>query len=244
MATQNSLFNLRNHVKYLKTMSLESAQSTAEPLLHVTNLSQAYHHKTILKNLSFTLNRAEIVTILGRNGTGKTTLLKVLAGLLKPLRGQIKPSLDHTGMSLFLPDGFLYEDLSLMENLNLYAKLGGAALDWQQEMSERLGLHDFLNHPVRTLSRGQKIRGALCRTFLFDKSIYLLDEPFTGLDPTSIEKLVQLFRFLRTRGKTVLLSTHQMDSLWGVSDHWWQMENGQLLPLKNPEQLLEEWKNL
>lgn len=224
-------------------MPLESSQSAPQPLLHVTKLSQAYHHKTILKNLNFALNHAEIVTILGRNGTGKTTLLKVLAGLLKPLSGQVGPSQDHTGISLFLPDGFLYEDLTLHENLKLYARLGSTDPSWLDEMIERLCLKDFLNHTVRTLSRGQKMRGALCRTFLFDKTLYLLDEPFTGLDQTSIERLVLLLKFLRTRGKTVLLSTHQIDSLLGSSDRWWQIKNGQLHDLENPAQLMESWKN-
>ena len=168
----------------------------------------------------------------------------MLAKLLKPLSGTIDTYPGCRGVSLFLPDGFLYDTLTLHENLDLYRHLSGADPDWQHDIAERLGLGDFMHTQVRDLSRGQKIRGALCRCFLLKASLYLLDEPFTGLDPTSIEKLSQLLKFLRTQGKTIVLATHQIDSLLGISDRWWQIQNGQLHDLTDPLRLMEEWKNL
>ncbi len=212
-------------------------------LLVATGLSQSYQHRLILKGLDFSLARGEIVSMLGRNGSGKTTLLKVLANLLKPARGSVTTDSNYAGTSLFLPDGFLYEDLTLGENLNLYAKLCATDTNWKNDISTRLHLADFIDNKVRNLSRGQKARGALCRTFMQNASLYLLDEPFTGLDPTSMERLTQLIAYLKSCGKTVLVATHHIENLVGVSDRWWQMENGRLHVVNNPSQLIEEWKH-
>lgn len=211
-------------------------------LLTSKGLCQAYQHQLTLKNLDFSLQCGEIVCMLGRNGSGKTTLLKVLANLLKPLRGQIHKSKQHDGTSLFLPDGFLYEDLTLGENLELYASLCATDETWEKDIMARLRLEDFLHNKVRKLSRGQKIRGALCRAFMQNASLYLLDEPFTGLDTTTMEHLAQLLAHLKSCGKTVVLATHHIEQVLSIADRWWLMEQGRLSSINNPEQLIAEWK--
>lgn len=216
--------------------------SNRSELLTVQGLCQSYQHFLVLKDLDFSLNFGEVVSMLGRNGSGKTTLLKVLAHLLKPIRGTITTHPVSLGISLFLPDGFLYEDLTLRENLDLYARLCGTDANWQEEIRTRLGLGDFMDNKVRNLSRGQKIRGALCRTFMQNASLYLLDEPFTGLDPTTMSRLAQLLVYLKSKEKTILLATHHIDSVLKITDSWWQMENGRLNSVANPSQLIEEWK--
>ena len=211
-------------------------------LLVATGLCQSYQRRLILKGLEFSLSRGQIVSMLGRNGSGKTTLLKVLARLLKPVRGNVTTAADYDGASLFLPDGFLYEDLTLGENLDLYAKLCGTDSQWRQNISDKLHLSSFIDNKVRNLSRGQKARGALCRTFMQNASLYLLDEPFTGLDPTSMERLSQLMSYLKSCGKTILLATHHIDNVETISDAWWQMENGRLSVITDPQQLIADWK--
>lgn len=211
-------------------------------LLASKGLSQAYQHQLTLKSLDFSLSCGEIVCMLGRNGSGKTTLLKVLANLLQPLRGEISKAPHYSGASLFLPEGFLYEDLTLGENLELYAKLCATDPAWKKDISTRLRLEDFLHNKVRKLSRGQKIRGALCRTFMQNASLYLLDEPFTGLDPSTMEHLAQLILYLKSCRKTVLLATHQIDPVISISDRWWLMEQGRLSTINNPAQVIAEWK--
>ena len=211
-------------------------------LLVAKGLCQSYQHRLILKGLDFTLATGEIVTMLGRNGSGKTTLLKVLASLLKPIRGTLSTRGDYAGASLFLPDGFLYEDLTLRENLDLYARLCLTNAAWRADISERLHLKDFIDNKVRNLSRGQKARGALCRTFMQNAALYLLDEPFTGLDPTTMERLAHLLAYLKSCGKTVLLATHHIDNVISIADRWWQMENGRLSLVTDPESLIAEWK--
>lgn len=205
---------------------LVNQKSSEPPLLSAKNLSQAYEHKIILKDVNLELRQGETVALIGANGSGKTTLLKVLAGLLKPKSGQIHKGPNFKGSSLFLPDHFLYEDFTLLENLNLYAELYQTDLEWKKNLIAQLNLIPFLDEKVRTLSRGQKIRGALCRSFLPKTSLYFLDEPLTGLDKASEENLLRLLHDLRAEGKTILLATHQTEPLQPLADRWWQMEKG------------------
>ena len=201
-------------------------KSSERPLLSAKNLSQAYEHKIILKDIDLELWRGETITLVGANGSGKTTLLKVLAGLLKPRSGQIQKGPDFSGSSLFLPDHFFYEDLTLAENLTLYSQLYQTDFQWKETLVKQLNLIPFLDEKVRHLSRGQKIRGALCRSFLPRVSIYFLDEPLTGLDSGSEENFIKLLHDLRSQEKTILLATHQTQPLQGLSDRWWKMEKG------------------
>lgn len=200
--------------------------------LLVQDLSQSYNHKKTLNKINLVIDGPQIITLLGANGAGKTTLLKVLAGLLHPLSGTYKFGAGHKGTSLFLPDGFLYEDFSLIENLRLYAKLSHTNDTWFYETLQRLDVEKFLEMKVRNLSRGQKIRGALCRAFLVDASLYLLDEPITGLDTASTAHFLEVIKLLKEQGKTILLSTHQPEKLLSLSDRWLQMDQGKLSETK------------
>lgn len=216
---------------------LVNQKSPTPPLLSAKNLSQAYEHKIVLKDVNLELRRGETIALVGANGSGKTTLLKVLAGLLRPKSGEVKKDADFRGSSLFLPDHFLYEDFTLSENLSLYAQLYHTDPEWKNNLIAQLNVAPFLEEKVRHLSRGQKIRGALCRSFLPEVSVYFLDEPLTGLDKDSEKNLLQLLHDLRSQNKTILLATHQIQPLQACADRWWQMEKGHPVDFSPP------WKN-
>ncbi|MBF0107335.1 MAG: ABC transporter ATP-binding protein [Deltaproteobacteria bacterium] len=195
-------------------------------LLKVSGVSQAYAHRRVLKAISLLLYPAEIIAILGPNGSGKTTLLKVLAGFLKPLMGTISFGSAFGGVSLFLPEGFLYEDLSLRENLDIYARLCRTEKKRYDMLKDILSVDGFMDSQVKNLSRGQKMRGALCRAFLLDCSLYLLDEPLTGLDAESSSRLLSLFKIIKNQNKTIILSTHDTDCLKGTITGSLTLKNG------------------
>ncbi len=197
-------------------------------LVSVRNLSQVYSHRKILKSVSFDLYRSEIVVLQGPNGAGKTTLFKVLCGLLKKISGDITLSSGFLGTGLYLPDSFLYEDLSIRENLNLYALVLGCPPNKQQDLVQQFDITDFYDQRVRFLSRGQRVRGALCRAFLLNADLFVLDEPFSGLDAVSIRKLLEALTAFRAQGKTILLSTHSVEDIGPITDRWMEINKGRL----------------
>lgn len=195
-------------------------------LVSVRDLSQAYSHRKILKSVSFDLYRSEIVVLQGPNGAGKTTLFKVLCGLLKRVSGSITMAPDFSGRGLYLPESFLYEDLTLKENLDFYSRLLGCPADRYDEMIRQLNVTDFYHQRVRFLSRGQRVRGALCRVFLSPGDLIVLDEPLAGLDSVSVRRFVDLLQACRAQGKSILLSTHNSNEIETITDRWMEINQG------------------
>src|SRR5215472_847178 len=172
-----------------------------------------------LRDIDLEAGRGACLALIGRNGAGKTTLLRAIAGFSKPGKGSIRilgtPSREtetrrHVG---FIGHGIaVYDELSALENLLLYARLYGltnprkAALDWL----ERTGLERVRDGLVREFSRGMRQRLAVARAFLHEPSVLLLDEPFTALDDRAIAVLQELLRDALSKGRTIVMSTHQL----------------------------------
>ncbi|MDO8519083.1 MAG: ABC transporter ATP-binding protein [Deltaproteobacteria bacterium] len=198
------------------------------PLLSASGIEFGYSRgKSVLSNLSFFLNPGEIVLLSGANGSGKTTLIKILAGLIRSFKGQV--DFQRGQRSLFLPDALLYGDLTLGENLELFGSLFQTSARLHNECIEAMGIGDILRSPFRDLSRGQKIRGALARTFMADTALTLLDEPLTGLDDEAAARLGTLLAGLKERGKTVLFSTHHEAGFSGIVSRRLRLQGGALV---------------
>lgn len=193
-------------------------------LLRATGLNHSYsRHLKILEKIDLSLGKGEVILLSGPNGAGKTTLIKILAGLIKPTSGEVHCA---EKLSLFLPESYLYADLSLMENLELFSRLYGAPMDKAIQLAESLGLASLLSFRFRHLSRGQKVRASLCRTFLWEAPLILLDEPMGGLDAVSSELVLSLFSRLKSEGKTILFSAPH-ESPPGIDRKLW-LEGGKL----------------
>lgn len=194
-------------------------------LLSATGLSHSYsRHLKILEKIDVSLGKGEVILLSGPNGAGKTTLIKILAGLIKPSSGVITYA---EKVSLFLPESYLYADLSVRENLELFSRLYGAPMDQAFEMADSLGLKSLLSFRFRHLSRGQKVRSSLCRAFLWEAPLYLLDEPMGGLDAPSSELVQSLFSRLKREGKTILFSAPHEAPQSGIDRKFW-LEGGKL----------------
>ena len=172
-----------------------------------------------LRNISFQVAEGDCVALLGRNGAGKTTMLRILAGLSRPAKGRILVAgEDARAHEIRRRIGVLghgiavYDELSAFENLQLFANLyglpdpRGAAMHWL----ERTGLERVRDGLVREFSRGMRQRLAVARAFLHNPSVLLLDEPFTALDDRAIAVLQDLLRTARAEGRTIIMSTHQL----------------------------------
>jgi heme exporter protein A len=203
-----------------------STSSPAAALLAAQALACRRGRRLLFKGLDLQLMPGSITWLRGTNGSGKTSLMRILAGLSQPAEGTVlwqgqalaaaRGSLVYIGHA-----NALKEDLTLSEAVSFLGVLGGvqdAAAQTPQAL-ERLGLASRRNAPVRTLSQGQRRRGALARLALDDAPrCWILDEPYDALDRASVDTLSALIEGHAARGGTVLLTSHQAVALAGARE--------------------------
>ncbi len=200
-----------------------SANTSAdEYVIDVSGLTKSFGHKVVVNNLSMRVRRGEIYGFLGPNGSGKTTFIRMLCGLLKPDSGsgtclgfdvltqadEIKP---HVG---YMAQRFsLYEDLTVRENLDFMARMYGLAdrAEAVQACLVRMGMTRFEDQLAGSLSGGWKQRLALSACTLHGPKLLLLDEPTAGVDPGARRDFWDQVHKLASQGVTALISTHYMD---------------------------------
>ena len=191
------------------------------PVLEAASLVRDYGPVRAVDHVSFRLGAGEFLSVFGPNGAGKTSLLRLLAGGLRPTSGEVRVS----GVPLSPGDraargrigilshlSFLYGRLTARENLRFHGRLHGLE-DLDSRVPDRLagvGLERYANRPVDTLSRGTVQRLAVARALLHDPDIVLLDEPYTGLDAYAGAMLQELLSALKDGGRTVVMVTHNL----------------------------------
>lgn len=195
---------------------------TADTVIDVRGLTKSFGEKTVVNDLDMTIHEGEIFGFLGPNGSGKTTSIRMLCGLLTPDSGsgtclgfdvikeadRIKP---HVG---YMTQKFsLYEDLTVRENLNFTARIFGLKQPGKlvDECIERMGLGPFEHRLAGNLSGGWKQRLSLGASTLHSPRLLLLDEPTAGVDPGARRDFWDQVHNLASRGITALISTHYMD---------------------------------
>lgn len=195
-------------------------------MLDVVNLSKTIEKKTILTDLSFQVNAGEMLILLGRNGSGKSLLLSILATLVKPTSGrasisgidlftnlnQVRP---HIG---YLPEtSDIYSELSIFDYLNFFASA------YRLERKDRIAtiesvmeLMDIQHHSdskVDILSTGERQRLLFAKTFLHEPQLWLIDGPLTLLDPHGQVEMVELLNELKVMGRTIIIATNRLDDV-------------------------------
>jgi heme ABC exporter ATP-binding subunit CcmA len=187
--------------------------------LEIDDVWKYYGDFPALRSVGLNIAPGSAMALLGRNGAGKTTLLRIIAGLSRPSRGSIRihgsdareqKTRQRIGI---LGHGIaLYDELSAVENLTLFGRLYGLpdARKRADEMLERVGLSRVRDGLAREFSRGMRQRLAVGRAFLHDPEVLLLDEPFTALDDRAIAVLQSMIKEMRDRGRTIVMSTHQL----------------------------------
>jgi heme exporter protein A len=200
-------------------------------MLVATDLSKFYGLRPVLRNVSLAVAQGEFVAILGPNGAGKTTLLRVLATLVRPDGGKLSiggadvlqhPQQARAQIGMVSHQPLVYPDLTAFENLTFYARMYGVGRKDEQALVtgvlERVDLLRRAQEPVRTFSRGMLQRLAIGRAILHDPALLLLDEPYTGLDQASANRLNALLRELAVAGRAVVMTTHEYNrGLEGVT---------------------------
>ena len=182
-------------------------------MIKARNLSKRFGDKRVLDGLDLDVPRGGFLLVTGPNGSGKTTLLRLCARLAAPTAGELDVDATRGQVGFLTHDPLVYRELTALENLDLYGRL--YRLPERRErcgaMLERFGLWRVRNDRAGTFSRGMLQRLALCRTFLHDPDLLLLDEPFDGLDADGAQLLHQ--ELVDRSGCTALVATHDPEPL-------------------------------
>ncbi|WP_322406788.1 ATP-binding cassette domain-containing protein [Idiomarina sp. PL1-037] len=205
--------------------------------LSVNNVTKRYRTVTAVDAISLDIQPGKIQALLGPNGAGKSSLVRMLVGLTQPDEGEILVENNGESVELtyhdfaYLPeDRGLYQDRTILDNLNYIASLRGLKLsDIRSDMDnwlERFELTDRKDEPLRQMSKGNQQKVQLIATLLHDPQLVILDEPFSGLDPVNQEHVLTVLNELRERGKTVVLSAHQMELVERLADTMLLMNKG------------------
>jgi len=218
--------------------------------VEVQNLTKRYEDVTAVDHINFKVKKGEIFGFLGPNGAGKTTTIRILTGLLKPDEGKafvagldvLKNSIEAKQCVGVVPEvSNAYVDLSALENLTLIGKLYGVpALELRENASKLLkefGLYEVKDKLVRAFSKGMKQRLLLCMALVNDPEVLFLDEPTSGLDVESARLLREKITQYNREGKTVFLSTHNMEEANQLCNRIAIINHGKIAAVDTPENL-------
>ena len=153
-------------------------------MIRARDLEKRFGHRRVLRGVSFELERGGMLVVTGPNGSGKTTLMRLLAGLAAPSRGSLEVDVDRSRVGFLSHEPLVYRELTAIENLDLFGRLYRVPERRERigMLLERFGLWEARNERVATYSRGMTQRLALCRAFLHEPELLVLDEPFSALD--------------------------------------------------------------
>ena len=216
-------------------------------MIEAHQLTRRFGKRTAVEDLSFEARAGEVLGLLGPNGAGKTTTIRMLAGIIAPSSGTASvlgmdparsPERVHERIGLLTEAPGFYERLSARRNLTYFAGFYpglqvGRAVDEQLRL---MGLGDRAGDKVGTFSKGMKQRLALARTLLHEPDVLFLDEPTAGLDPEAAKELRELILRLRSQGRSILLSTHNLSEAEALCDRI-AVFHSRLVALDTPQAL-------
>ena len=222
------------------------------PPLEIIELSKAYNNKEAVKNISFKINKNEIVGILGPNGCGKTTTIGMILGLLKPTKGKVlingveiedKRVELLNNLNFISPYIELPKKLTVKQNLEVYGRLYDVKnLDIKVEyLTEKLRLNEIIYKITGELSSGQKNRVSLAKSIINDPKVLLLDEPTASLDPETGD-FVRSFleNYQKEKEASILLASHNMAEVERLCSSVLMMKNGVIIDRDSPKELIKK----
>lgn len=222
--------------------------------ISVSNISKLYGAQKALNNVTFSVNKGEIVGFLGPNGAGKSTMMKILTTYLQASEGKAKVnefsvSEDQKNVQKsvgYLPEhNPLYLDMYVREYLSFNASIYKIPASEVEKVIEKTGLLPEANKKIEHLSKGYRQRVGLANALLHDPEVLILDEPTTGLDPNQLIEIRELIKTVATSGqKTVLLSTHIMQEVEAICDRVIIINKGEIVLDKNIKDLSKEKEQL
>lgn len=223
-------------------------------LLKVRGLVKSYGRRRVVDGVEFEVNPGEIVGLLGPNGAGKTTSFRMACGMIDPDAGRVTlAGKDVTtwpmyrrakegGMGYLAQESSVFRKLSVqknllgvMEMLGMNRKLRNRRAD---QLMEQFGIAKLRRSKAMSLSGGERRRLEIARALVSDPQIILLDEPFTGIDPVTIDSIQSIIRDLRDRGIAILITDHQVRETLEITDRSYVIRSGQVLCHGRPREVI------
>ena len=222
-------------------------------MLEIEDMSKHYGDVKAVQDLDLTIEPGEIFCMLGANGAGKTTTLMVALGFTEPTVGTVRicgtdvtqdPLEAKRHVAYVSENVMLYGNFTARQNLDFFTKLGGkkdaSDVDYAQVLG-RVGLQeDAFNRQVKGFSKGMRQKLGIAIAIMKDAEVILLDEPTSGLDPKSGAEFLQLLADLRTEGKAIWMTTHDIFRAKGIADRVGIMVSGRLVQLLTREKLEQQ----
>ena len=222
------------------------------PMIHVENLNFTYPESTtsVIHDMSFDVHDGEVFGFLGPSGAGKSTTQNILIGLLKGFAGTIEVMnrslaswgselYQHIGVSFELPNHYL--KLTARENLNYFSELYGGRGESIESVLKLVDLHEVMDKPVATFSKGMKNRLNLARSLLHQPKLWFLDEPTSGLDPVNAVRVRNLVQSKQSQGVTTFITTHSMHTADEICDRVAFVVDGRIAAIDSPQQLKHKY---
>lgn len=223
--------------------------------LEVKNLSGGYFGSQVLKDVNFNIDNGQLVGLIGLNGAGKSTTIQEIIGLLTPYSGEIKindkkitDGVDSYRKQIgFIPETpSLYEELTLKEHIEVTAMAYDIPMDLAFERANKLletfRLANKLDWFPTNFSKGMKQKVMIICAFLTNPNLYIIDEPFLGLDPLAIQDLIDLMIEMKTQGASILMSTHILSTAEKFCDKFIVLHDGTVVGDGTIEDLREKFK--
>lgn len=212
-------------------------------MIELSNVSKSFSQKEVISSISFKIGKPGIYGLLGSNGAGKTTLIRMICGLLKPNSGKIifgdKLNPENIG---YMPEEIgLYKDMSVIAEIKYFGQLHGIsekeAIRRSAYLIKLFQLEPYLKKAISALSKGTARKVQFICTLLHPTKLLILDEPFSGLDPISSHEMENVLKELKSKGTTIILSTHRMEHAELFCDHIFIINQGKLLINDNIQHL-------
>lgn len=190
-----------------------------------------------IKNIEFTIHRGELIGLIGANGAGKSTTIKAMMGLLPKFEGEINL---HSIRYAYIPEHpVFYDELTLWEHLEFQAAIFQLR-NWEmraEKLLERFQLSHVKHDLLTSYSKGMRQKVMLVLAFMLKPDLYIVDEPFIGLDPRSTKEFLKLLLEEKNRGASIFMSTHVLDTAEKICDRILLMENGTIIASGTLQQL-------
>ena len=225
-----------------------------ELILQVNHLSKAFGSNLVLRDIDFTVEKGDVISIIGASGSGKSTLLRCINLLETPSSGEIlyhgknvvgrgvNPTEYRSHVGMVFQSFNLFNNMTVLENcmvgqIKVLKKSKEAARAHAMEYLEKVGMAPYINARPRQISGGQKQRVAIARALAMDPEVLLFDEPTSALDPEMVGEVLSVMRDLAADGLTMLVVTHEMAFARDVSNHVVFMRDGVIWEEGSPEQI-------
>ncbi len=230
------------------------------PQIEIKSLNAYYDKLHVLKDVDVKVEKGEIISLIGPSGSGKSSLLKMLVGLLVPKSGEVKINNEVINYEnkkdlrvVREKIGIVFQQYNLFQNMNVLKNVCIAPTKIQKrdpkqveeqaiELLEKVGLKDKLKSYPDELSGGQQQRVAIARALCLNPQILLLDEITSALDPELVQEVLDSIRLLASEGMTMLIVSHEMSFVKEVSSKVIFMDNGSIIEVNNPKQIFEKPK--